>query len=173
MLPRCLRFNQCIGVDLVDSEVRDETSVKALNVVCWRTELHIIQALWNGYTANAVMTEFKASWVEHCGWPEILVHDQGPEFMGSEFRNQAGAAIVLTMPVDSQSPGIMEKQKEQASRSNASCGTWTKNVMLKEEWILKRRSLSVAIRGIVFATDLVSLRTNVFLDPVCACLAAC
>ena len=35
MLPRCLRFNQCIGVDLVDLEVRDGTSAKALNVVCW------------------------------------------------------------------------------------------------------------------------------------------
>ena len=31
MLPRCLRFNQCIGVDLVDLEVRDGTSAKALN----------------------------------------------------------------------------------------------------------------------------------------------
>ena len=35
MLPRCLRFNQCIGVDLVDLEVRDGTSAKAVNVVCW------------------------------------------------------------------------------------------------------------------------------------------
>ena len=35
MLPRCLRFNQCIDVDLVDLEVRDGTSAKALNVVCW------------------------------------------------------------------------------------------------------------------------------------------
>ena len=35
MLPRCLRFNQCIGVDLIDLEVRDGTSAEALNVVCW------------------------------------------------------------------------------------------------------------------------------------------
>ena len=33
MLPRCLRFNQSIGVDLVDFEVRVGTSAKALNVV--------------------------------------------------------------------------------------------------------------------------------------------
>ena len=31
-------------------------------------------------------------------------YDQGPEFMGNEFQNPAGAAGVLTMPVDSQSP---------------------------------------------------------------------
>ena len=34
MLPRCLRFAQCIGDDLVDLEVRDGMSAKALNVVC-------------------------------------------------------------------------------------------------------------------------------------------
>ncbi len=39
MLPRCLRFNQCIGVDLIDLEVRDGTSAKALNVVFWGTGL--------------------------------------------------------------------------------------------------------------------------------------
>ena len=104
MLPRCLRFNQCIGVDWVDLKVRDGTSAKALHVVCWGTGLQIIQALWNGYTAHALMSEFKAVWVKRYGWPEIPVHDQGPEFMGSEYQNPAGAAGVLTMPVDSQSP---------------------------------------------------------------------
>ena len=33
-----------------------------------------------------------------------MVHDQGPEFMGNEFQSTAGAAGVLTMPIDSQSP---------------------------------------------------------------------
>ena len=81
--------------------VRDGTSAKALHVVCWSTGLQIAQTLWNGYTAHAVMFEFKAVWVKHYGWPEILVHDQGREFMGSEFQNPAGAAGVLTMPIDS------------------------------------------------------------------------
>ena len=78
MLPRCLRFNQCIGVDLVDLEVRDGTSAKAFKGVCWCTGLQILQELWNGYTANAVMSKFKVAWVKHYGCPEILVHDQGP-----------------------------------------------------------------------------------------------
>ena len=67
MLPRCLRFNQCIGVDLVDLEVRDGTSAKALNVVCWGTGLQIVQPLWTNYTANTVMKEFKNCWVKHYG----------------------------------------------------------------------------------------------------------
>ena len=103
MLPRCLCFNQCIGVDLIDLEVRDGTSDKALNVVCWCTGLQIIQLLWTSYTANTVMKEFKIAWMKHYGWPEIIVHDQGPEFMGNEFQKPAGAAGVLTMPIDSQS----------------------------------------------------------------------
>ena len=104
MLPRCLRLNQCIGVDLVDLEVPDGTAAKALHVVCWGTSLQIVDASCNGYTVHAVMSEIQAARVKHDGWPEILVHDQGPEFMGSAFQNPAGAAGVLTMPIDSQSP---------------------------------------------------------------------
>ena len=50
------------------------------------------------------MKEFKIAWVKHFGWPEIIVHDQRPEFMGNEFQNPAGVGGVLTMPIDSQSP---------------------------------------------------------------------
>ena len=59
MLPRCLRFHQCIGVDLVGLEVRDGTSAKALTVVCWGTGLQIVQPLWTSYTAKTVMKEIK------------------------------------------------------------------------------------------------------------------
>ena len=51
---------------------------------------------WTNYTAKTVMKEFKISWVKHYAWPKIIVHDQGPEFMGNEFQNPAGAAGVLT-----------------------------------------------------------------------------
>ena len=115
MLPRCLRLNQCIGVDLVDLEVRDGTSAKALNVVCCGTSLKIVQTSCNRYTVHAVVSEFKAVWVKHYCWPEILVHDQGPEFMGSAFQNPAGAAGVLTTPIDSQSPWLNGKT-ERAGR---------------------------------------------------------
>ena len=82
MLPRCLRFNQCIGVDLVDLEVRDATSAQALNVVCWGTGLQIVQPLWTSYTSKTVMKEIEVAWVKHYGWPEIIVHDQGSRIHG-------------------------------------------------------------------------------------------
>ena len=50
------------------------------------------------------MKEFKIAGVKHYGWLEIIVHDQCPEFKGNEFQNTVGAAGVLTMPIDSQSP---------------------------------------------------------------------
>ena len=84
-------------------EVRDGTSAKALNVVCWGTGLQIVQPLWTNYTAKTVMKEFKIACVKHYGWPEIIVHDHGSEFMGNEFQ-KAGGAGVLTMPIDLQSP---------------------------------------------------------------------
>ena len=59
MLPRCLLSNQCIGYDLIDLEVRDGTSAKALNVFCWGTGLQIVHPLWTSYTAKTVMKEFK------------------------------------------------------------------------------------------------------------------
>ena len=59
MLPRCLRFNQCIGVDMVGLEVRDGTSAKASNLVSWGTGLQIVQPLWTSYTAKTVMKVFK------------------------------------------------------------------------------------------------------------------
>ena len=104
MLPRCLRFNQCSSVDLVNLEVRNRISAKAIDVVCWGTGLQIVEALWSGHTAHAVMSEFKSVWVKHYGWPEILVHGQGSEFMGSDFQLLAGTSGVLTMPIDSQGP---------------------------------------------------------------------
>ena len=82
MLPRCLRFNQCSGVDLVDLEVRDGSSAKALNVVCCGTVLQIVQPLRTSYTAKSVMKEFKIARVKHYGWPEIIVHDQGSRIHG-------------------------------------------------------------------------------------------
>ena len=57
MLPRCLRFNQGTSVDLVNLEVRDRISAKAIDVVCWGTGLQIVQSLWNWHTALAVMSE--------------------------------------------------------------------------------------------------------------------
>ena len=60
MLPRCLRFNQCIGVDLVDLEVREGTSAIALNVVCWSTGLQIVHG-WRSLYMIRVQDSWEVS----------------------------------------------------------------------------------------------------------------
>ena len=104
MLPHCLLLTSALTLIWLTWKSEMETSAKALDVVCWGTGLQIVQPLWTSHTAKTVMKEFKVVWMKHYGWAEIIVHDQGPEFMGSEFQNPAGAAGVLTMPIDSQSP---------------------------------------------------------------------
>ena len=93
--------------------------------------------------------------------------------MGNEFQNPAGAAGVLTMPIDSQSPWQMEKQKERDSRSNTNCGTWMKSVALKARRSLKLQWPSVVTRGTDIAIGQVFPRIDVCLVPVCVYLEAC
>ena len=119
------------------------------------------------------MKEFKIGWVKHYGWLEIIVHDQGPEFMGYEFQNPAGAAGVLTMPIDTQSPWQMEKQKERDSHSNINCGTSMKSVTLKVRRSLKLQLSSVVTRETDIAIGQVFLRINACLVLAYVCLEAC
>ena len=148
------------------------TSALAL-VVCWGTGLQIVQPLWTSYTAKTVMKEFKIAWVKHYGWLEIIVHDQGPAFMGNEFQNPAGAAGVLTMPIDSQSPWQNGKQKGPESHSNINSGTWMKSVILKVKRSLKLQLPSVGTRETDIAIGQVFRHINACLVPVYVCLEAC
>ena len=78
---RCLRFNQCIEVDLMDLEVRDGLLSKSSTWFVGTAVVKSFKLCGMGYTLYSVMSEFKAVWVRHCAWSEILVHDQDPEFM--------------------------------------------------------------------------------------------
>ena len=110
------------------------------------------------------MKEFKVVRVKHYGWPEIIVHDQGPESMGNEFQNQVGAAGVLTMPIDSQSTWQNEKT-ERAGQSfkhqlwdlDEECHIEGETEFLKLQWP------SVVTRGTDIAIGQVFRRINVCL----------
>ena len=95
------------------------------------------------------MKECQIAWLKHYGWLEIIVQDHGQEFMGSEFQNPAGAAGVLTMPIDSQSPSLKGRRS------------------LKPQWpSVVKRETDIAI-GQVF------LRISACLVPACVCLEVC
>ena len=95
MLPRCLRLTNALVLIWLTWKSEMEAPLKHHTWFAGGTGLQFVQPLWTSYTAKTVMNEFKIAWVKHCGWPEIIVRDQGPEFMGNEFQNPAGAAGVL------------------------------------------------------------------------------
>ena len=55
-------------------------------------------------TSKSAKEGFSIVWVKHYGWPELLVSDQGPEFVGSEFVTYVGENGCLHHFIDSQSP---------------------------------------------------------------------
>ena len=109
--------------------------------------------------------------MKHYGWLEVIVHDQGPEFMGYEFQNPAGAAGVLTMPIDSQS--LWQHGKTERAGQSFKHQLWD----LDEECRIEGRSLklqwpSVVTRGTDTAIGQIFLRINVCLFLVCVYLEA-
>ena len=101
-LPRCLRFNQVVGVDLV--EFPDGGFDKILiNAICWGTGYQMACTIPNKQSAT-VRNAFSTLWIKHYGWPELMVTDQGPEFTGHEFSTYVGENGCLHHFIDSQSP---------------------------------------------------------------------
>ena len=80
-LPRTLRFNETVGIDL--AEVEDPWGSKHVftNLVCWGT----LFQLWKkteGKTALEVAETMVAAWVQYFGPPVTMIADLGPEFIG-------------------------------------------------------------------------------------------
>ena len=74
-----------------------------LNIICWGTGYQMACTLPDKKSATA-RDAFSRLWVRHYGWPELLVTDQGPEFIGHEFANYVGDNGCLHHYIDSQSP---------------------------------------------------------------------
>ena len=81
-------------------------------MVCHGTGLQIVIPMWDGYDSSKVTRVLKQHWVQHYGWPEIVIHDQGPEFMGHYFQDAIAGQGILTVPIDSQNPWQNEKTNE-------------------------------------------------------------
>ena len=55
-------------------------------------------------TSLTTRNAFASSWIKDYGWPELVVTDQGPEFVGREFSTYVGENGCLHHFIDSQSP---------------------------------------------------------------------
>ena len=101
-LPRCLRFNQTIGADLIKFKHQGFDKI-LMNVVCWGTGYQMACEMPDA-TSESARDAIAHLWIKHYGWPDLLVTDQGPEFTGHEFSTYFGENGVLHHFIDSQSP---------------------------------------------------------------------
>ena len=99
-LPRTLKFNQVVGVDLVEfNDLGLELTMT--NMVCWGTGYQMMAIIPDKRSISA-RDIFSKEWVRHYGWPELVVTDQGPEFTGKEFSHYLGEAGCLITHTDVQ-----------------------------------------------------------------------
>ena len=131
-LPRSLAFNQVIGVDLVEL---DDLGIQMtlLNVVCWGTGYQMMSVIPDKRSAT-VRDAFSKDWIRHYGWPELVVTDQGPEFIGHEFVDYVAEGACLQQFIDSKSPwqqGRTERSgdaiKDMLKKVATECGIVTQN----------------------------------------------
>ena len=79
-LPRTLKFNQVVGVDLVELKELG-LDIVLCNCVCWGTGYQMM-SVQHSKQSQTTRDTFSRDWVRHYGWPELVVTDQGPEFVG-------------------------------------------------------------------------------------------
>ncbi len=98
-LPRSLKFNQVVGVDLVDF---DDIGIDMIlmNVVCWGTGYQMMSVIPDKRSVT-VRDAFSKDWIRHYGWPELMITDQGPEFVGHEFVTYIASGGCLQHFIDS------------------------------------------------------------------------
>ena len=110
VLPSSMKFHQPSGCDLFEF---DEFGYKVivLNIICWGTGYQ--QACRNpDKTAASVATAFATHWYKHYRMPELLITDQGLEFVGKEFTSYVADHACLHHFIDPQIALATESDRE-------------------------------------------------------------
>ena len=102
-LPRSFRFNETVGIDLV--EVADPWGDKHifLNMVCWGTLLQLFERVELN-KASVVGNMFQESWIQYFGSPVTVIVDLGTEFTGTDFQDRCDRNGVFVHFCDSKAP---------------------------------------------------------------------
>ena len=90
------------GADLVEFQDAGFDKI-LLNVICWGTGYQMMCTMPDK-TSQSTRDAFAQLWIKHYSWPELLVTDQGPEFIGHAFTTYVGENGCLQLYIDSQSP---------------------------------------------------------------------
>ena len=102
-IPQHYESGKVVGVDIVFFPgVQPRESVPVLNIIDWATCYQMLEPL-EGKSAQHVWTKFQQSWARTFGIPEIIVVDQGREFLG-EFGKQANESGALVRTIGARAP---------------------------------------------------------------------
>ena len=98
MLPKHFEPGKIIGIDVVFMPSHNpRITIPVLNIIDWATCYQSLEPL-EGRLSETIWKGFMRSWVRVFGMPELVVCDQGREFMSSFCRKvNEGGAIVRTI----------------------------------------------------------------------------
>ena len=102
-LPRRLRFNETLGVDLFEIESPDGTKITFCNMVCWGTLYQLCTHIVDK-TAATVSKCITERWIQYFGPPLVIIADQGREFVGTHFKEFTNANSILLHIIDVRAP---------------------------------------------------------------------
>ena len=103
VLPRHFESGKIVGVDIVYFPGRQpRESVPVLNIIDWSTCYQMLEPL-ECKTAQHVWTKFHQTWARTFGIPEVVVVDQGREFLG-EFGKKINEAGALVRTIGARAP---------------------------------------------------------------------
>ena len=97
-LSRKLAFNEVLGIDLIYYERQP-----LLNMLCWGTNFQQVILLPDA-SAKETAKALIQCWFSHYGPPNMIVCDQGPEFVGKEFSLPVSDYAVMLHYTDTASP---------------------------------------------------------------------
>ena len=102
-LPRTFRFNETLGVDLLEIESPDGTKITFCNMVCWGTLYQLCIPILDK-TAATVSKCLNERWIQYFGPPLVIIADQGKEFVGTHFKEFTNANSILLHIIDVRAP---------------------------------------------------------------------
>ena len=102
-LPRTFRFNETVGIDLVEVEDPWHNKHTFVNMTCWGTIYHIWANIGDK-KATTVANVLQDAWVKYFGAPVTIVADLGSEFTGSDFQDKCDQLGTFVHYCDSKAP---------------------------------------------------------------------
>ena len=82
--------------------IAPDQQIPVLNVIDWGTCYQVLEPV-DGMSAKKIWSAFTRSWVRMFGMPEVVIADQGREFMG-DFAQNAGEAGAIVRMIGARAP---------------------------------------------------------------------